>query len=531
MVYEALETLADPAARKKYDNGLATGKSGNSAQPKCQTGRKKTAKKRGRSAASEAHPKPQKAERPRPKAAAGQARPESKAPQAPQSKQTKLLIKIHDLLKQLPRDVRNDVFTKQFSQKQRLILEQWMVDGSSVHEGRREAVPLSLATEDCVGSQPLAIAKLQHVSDEDCNSAALPLDTLSLVPSQKATTTGCSKKRRNISGNIKSGYAGYSARICFDAMELSTKYSDLQTALEFLVILTSVKQRMLNSMNTPASFEERVEEALTSSAREQGRCVAELNMRFAVFQSGGFLIGRGFQLHSPVVRSVQELGRLRSRLEPFRQYAKNVGSQSIYWWYSPAHLQDAWERFQLAVADAWQMAGVDSASYIQKLRSYHQATAAARQRFLQLWERQHMAMQDKNKHRPNRLRQRSDNKNLELKERWQMAMEDKHENWPKSWRKRARKRTFEKMLRRKLLILKKLLARWECMLRREARLLDKERRRILQQRKAKRKKDQEDERRQQALNRKRLREEELLRREAARQRAGSGLFMDHLRWA
>ena len=125
LVYEALETLADPAARKKYDNGLATGKSGNLVQPQPdgQTGRKKTSKKRGRFAASEAHPKPEKAERPKPKAARGQTRPESKAPQALQSKQTKLLIRIRDLLKQLPRDVRNDVFTKQFSQKQRLILE------------------------------------------------------------------------------------------------------------------------------------------------------------------------------------------------------------------------------------------------------------------------------------------------------------------------------------------------------------------------------------------------------------------------
>ena len=46
-----------------------------------------------------------------------------------------------------------------------------------------------------------------------------------------------------------------------------------------------------------------------------------------------------------------------------------------------------------------------------------------------------MAMQDKNKYRPNRLRQRSATKNLELKERWQMAIEDKHEHRPKSWRK------------------------------------------------------------------------------------------------
>jgi DnaJ-class molecular chaperone len=44
LVYEALETLADPAARKKYDHGLATGKSGNLVQPQPdgQTGKKKT---------------------------------------------------------------------------------------------------------------------------------------------------------------------------------------------------------------------------------------------------------------------------------------------------------------------------------------------------------------------------------------------------------------------------------------------------------------------------------------------------------
>ena len=82
LVYQALETLADPAARKKYDQGLATGKSGNLVQPQPdgQTGRKKTSKKRGLSAASKAHPKPEKAERPKPKAARGQAEPESETP-------------------------------------------------------------------------------------------------------------------------------------------------------------------------------------------------------------------------------------------------------------------------------------------------------------------------------------------------------------------------------------------------------------------------------------------------------------------
>ena len=49
----------------------------------------------------------------------GKARTGRATPAEPQSKQTKLLMKIGDLLKQLPRDARNDVITNQFSQKQR----------------------------------------------------------------------------------------------------------------------------------------------------------------------------------------------------------------------------------------------------------------------------------------------------------------------------------------------------------------------------------------------------------------------------
>ena len=570
LVYEALETLADPLARKKYDHALASGKAGNIGPERQEphTGKKKTkkaARKPGPSTAKKAH-------------SCGRTESTPQDPQASQSKmskQTKLLIRIRDLLKKLPRELRNDVFTKQFSQQQRLILEKWMVD-TSYEDSEAPKVPVdktsmqqmqlmqhgddqnhhTFATTPeptneptsvgCRGNLPIASStfkkvpntrarKLQRIRDKkkdakikSIRDLVAPMNSLGLLnPEPKSS---CHKKVRSNTGNIRKGHsgskAGYSARICFDALELSTRYGDLQTALEFLVILTSVKQRMHNSMTASTSFEDRLEEALSSSAREQGRTVKDLDMRFAVHQSPGFLIGRGFQLHSPVVRSVQVFGRLRRRLEPFRKYAKKIGWQNIYWWYSPTHLQDAWEQFQTAVADVWEMAGADSAAYLQKMRGYHQATAYHRGRFLQLWERQHMAIQDKNKHKPNRLRERSTTRNLEFWERRQMAIEDKLKHCPKS----LRKRNIQNLCQRKLQMLKKLLARWTHMLKGEAQLQDKERRRVLQQRKVQQKKDQENRRRSAALNRKRLREEEHLRKEATRKRNKSGFFMDDLLW-
>ena len=600
LVYEALETLADPAARKKYDNGLATGKSGNLLQPQPdgQTGRKKTSKKRGRSAASEAHPKPQKAERPKPKAqaAAGQARPESKAPQAPHSKQTKLLIKIRDLLKQLPRDVRNDVFTKQFSQKQRLILEKWMVDGSS----RPQADPEAKLCTVAVGMTTLMEEPNARVfpSSRSCHSIAVPTlpatsdsrmqTSTTRKPKQdgkrkiqdKMKTTGKTiKKVRSTCGTIsKDGKVSekcYRARIWFDATDLYTRRGDLQTALEFLVILTSAKQRM-QSHPTQTSFEQDLAEALEAAASEQGRTLADLQLRFAVTMTTSFFVAPGFQMHCPAVNSIEQLGKVRRILEPFRKYA---GGRNLFRLYPPTHLQIAWEEFQSAVADAWESVGVDSAPFLRKIRTLNGASAPLRERGLQalerrhmasndrnmhrpkslreasckpleLRERRHMALEDKNKHRPKALRQ-STTEDLESKERWQMAKEDKNRHRPRRMRERCdnqlweRKqmamhdknkhrpprlrvrlvRSHEEILASNLSLLKKLLLRWGKMLKREASLADKKRRKILRERR----KVQQERRRSEVLSQKRQREEARMRTEWFRKRMRSDLTMDDIR--
>ena len=262
----------------------------------------------------------------------------------------------------------------------------------------------------------------------------------------------------------------------------------------------------------------------------------------------------------------------------------------MYWHFSPVHLEDAWERFQSAVAEAWRIAGVDSMAILQKFCSLYEAQAPFRiahlQRWeqhhmarqdmnrhrhwrvrgrkltgrlerwerqqmalqdknkhrprhlrernptasLECWERQQMAMQDKNKHRPRRLRERNPTASLECWERRRMAMEDKNEHRPKKLRQMLdlRKCTSESALSRQLSSLKKLIARWGHMLKRESKLLDQQRQRVLRQRKAQQKKDKEERRRLEVLKQKQGREEERLRREWVRKRMRADLTMDDI---
>ena len=503
LVYQALETLADPAARQKYDHSLATTKTGpaqHAPYPKsrkrkrqdkpadpassCKAGtktRNKTPGKKSTSFAGKAPSKPSRATA-------------TATPAEPQSPQTKLLIKIRDLLKRLPREARNDVITNQLSQKQRVLLEKFMVDnaGTSAAQGHSEVKALAPAAgksapneagcecetsprqtpDSSHGNCLLALpAKKRTRSSFDaiCNEPATSSTMQASTPqsltsgtSETCGTTICKKaamdempgkgsnalavpkskpgrrpdvrmtkakpagkmkakdkkafnaKARSSCGNVKKGSHSslYLARIRFYSLEMHTGNAcDLKTALEDLMVLTAVKQKMRNQTGA-GTFVERLQAAIVSSAAEHGRSLTDLKLGFHVCQSAGCFIGS--HLLSPVVRSMEVFGKMRSVLEPFRQYASQIGGQTnIYWRYSPVHLEDAWKRFQSAVAQAWNIAGVDSTAILQKICSLHEARAPFRIANLQRWEQQHMARQDKNRNRPWSLRERNPSARLE----------------------------------------------------------------------------------------------------------------------
>ena len=734
LVYQALETLGDPAARQKYDQSLATTKTGPAPHASHAPHPKEKRRKRegehaqpATSCKAKAKTKPQKTPGKKSTTFAGKA--PSKPPRAttatatpaePQSKQTKLLMKIRDLLKQLPRDARNDVITNQFSQKQRVILERFMVDNANTSSGAKchskakalapaatsksnathqagfeiEAVSkatsqstadssygspsVALPTTNCsvamakstekrkskkrvrsshdaICNEPHGVATsvtmqasdAQLLASEAAGTSARPhpkgmeetkrhascyaLRTLAVPNSEiadskykpymarakrpakvQARKKGIKTKTRSCTGGVmrnRGSSSSYCARICFDSFAMRTGRFDLKTALDYLVILTSVKQKIQNQAGG-GTFVERLQAALALCATDHGQNLADLKLGFQVFQHAGCFIGS--PLISPVVRSLEVFGKMRSVLEPFREYAKRIGPKGVYTLCSPVHLENAWERFQLAVAEVWKIAGADSKAILRKIRSLYEAQASFRSASLQRWEREHMAkedkkyknrhqpqekiaitwerrqmarqdknkhrpkklrernptgrlerwerrqmaMQDKNKHRPQKLRERNPTGRLERWERRQMAMQDKNKHRPKKLRERNPTGPFkhwerrqmamedknehrpkklrqklqfcESNLSRQLTALRKLIVRWGHMLKREAKLVEKERQRILRQRKAQQKKVQEERKQVEVLKQKRQREEERSRREWIRKRMRTDLTMDDI---
>ena len=519
LVYQALETLGDPAARQKYDHSLATHKTGPaphaSHAPHPNTKKRKREDRPAQPATSckaETKTKPPKTPGMKPPSFAGKAPSKpppdtaTATPAEPQSPQTKLLMKIRELLKQLPRDSRNDVISNRFSQKQRVILEKFMVDNADASSGTK------------CHSEGKALIPTAGLSDLNQTGRSMASPVINSAEANQST--GCVVR----AGSQSSLYL---ACICFDSLEMRTGSScDLKTALEHLMILTSVKQKMRNHAGA-RTFVENLQAALKSSATEHGRNLADLKLRFMVLQSAICFIGGN--LRSPSVCSLEVYGKMRSVLEPFRQYAKNLGRQSVYWHFSPAHLEDAWERFQSAVFEAWNIAGLDSTSILQRICAHHEAQAPFRIANLQRWEQQHMACQDKNRNRPWRLRERNPSA-LERWERRQMGMQDKNKHRPQKLRQKLQLRKFssESRVTRHLTALRKLIARWGNMLKRESKLLDQQRQRVLRQRKAWNKKNKEERRRVEVLKQKRLREEERSRREWVRKRMRTDLTMDDI---
>ena len=189
---------------------------------------------------------------------------------------------------------------------------------------------------------------------------------------------------------------------------------------------------------------------------------------------------------------------MRSCLAPFRNLPKrNWGKGSLVWQYGPVDLEALWARIQAAVEAMWESIGEGKSQLkLQRIRTLYQTTVALRNKHFQFWERRHMTMHDKNKHRPDKLRERSGRK-------------------PPS-------------IASKLTLIRRVLCRWGNAMKRQEQMAEKARRKLLQQRKRERLERQRLEK----LKKKRAREEqksERLRREALRrQMKDPNLTMDDL---
>ena len=253
MVYQAFETLADPEARKRYDNNQLEGP-------------KKAKKQKMRPKKSAANPKDC-AQRPAKQTsfAKPQVSEKKKLSQADVQKASvdKLLAKLYAILKVLPRDVRNEVISKEFSQKQRVLFEEWIVNQREA-ETQHPSVPMGEEATQQSSSTP---SLTNEPPKGSCTALTL-----------KTPNKGVRRKRRKQKGNMKgisrASWSSYRTNVMLDKTLITTRECDLPTAVEYLVILTSMKQKMNGGGSlsaASASFESRLQEALEQSAQEHGR--------------------------------------------------------------------------------------------------------------------------------------------------------------------------------------------------------------------------------------------------------------------
>ena len=384
LVYRALETLSDPEARKRYD-GRYEVPLGMSSTPRSTPSKMQKppfcrkfpfAKQRSKSDLG-SH-----------KSNAGGGDRKTQP-----AYMTRCIAEVHDLLKQLPRDVRFEVIRKEFSQQQRLLLEKWM--GETVE---KQASP------------PV----LQDIPSASRDAKCFPDSARVKFQTRDAHRRG--KESPKASRKGKSGHAGihrsggcYRASVSLEAVRIFGKTTNLPTALEDLMLLTSAKQKMLSGHSDDA-FEDRLEQSLMSACMEQGKSYQTLTLHFEALQSASILIG-GNVWRFPRVQSCAQLKALRRCMEPLRE-AFNYSTfrfQNSFERLSPQELGDLWEKFQEIAADTCQIAGQNADSHLRLLNAWYTKAAPMRDRLLQDWERKRMCSEDHEYYQPRRWRYRPPN--------------------------------------------------------------------------------------------------------------------------
>ncbi|CAK8993844.1 DnaJ protein homolog 2 [Durusdinium trenchii] len=498
LVYLAFETLADPEARKRYDDQRPT-----KLLPKQKAKPKKSKTKR-------AQPSEQKERtKPTPK-------PEHTSQTSGTSKQSasaskvfshdKLLTKLCKLLKGLTREVRNDVIQKEFTQQQRVLLEKWM---QNQHDAETEtpagetsdsqaASTMLVSEKDASDSQAATLHRgSEVVQEETCDATS---STLSLIPAQtkgkliaqpereRFRRKTRQKKRATEMQGISSRHRfSYRSKVTIDTLHISSRDCDLPTAIEFLIILISVKQRMQGaSKDSEALFRSRLEEALEQSLAEHGRSYTDLSPQFDFQQCISFFMGPKIPIFSPTVRSVAEIAKLRTLMAPMRQCVTRPGLRgSIIWHYGLVELEDLWLRIQDAMKEMYESTTEGRrANALRRLRAAYDAHTDRRARHVQFWEQKNMQMHDKENHRSRRRAGPGAGKKTQV---------------------------LCKAVDR-LPVVRRLLLRWRKALIQQERKTQLERRKLLQQQK----KEQLKRQRLEALNQRCRKEEEALKRKRAR---------------
>lgn len=134
------------------------------------------------------------------------------------------------------------------------------------------------------------------------------------------------KGMSHVCGILSRKSGQYIATQGFGGVIIKTKSCSLQSALEFLVILTSAKHRWAAcSTSAPEAQRETLEEALEVAAREQGKRVKDMKLKFHIEYSNNFWFGKGRKVCSPVVHTLDHIFTISKVFELYKGRGSRIG--------------------------------------------------------------------------------------------------------------------------------------------------------------------------------------------------------------
>ena len=343
------------------------------------------------------------------------------------------MMKIQCLLKQLPRELRFQVITKAFSQAQRVLLQKWMVDTGATPQGDSSFASSAVVVRI---PSPGKGASCTVGEEEQAKKIAAGL----------RNQRGPAERERSVSGQCWNWSCENLQQMLWIA------HSSWILGDPHLRKAESNGEQLPGLWRCVGGLLPRSACVLRCGARKS---IEELELRFTVTQNMGIFIGRR-QVKAPVVYCLDDdVKKLRYCMEAFRQRVKPCRRNcNVFDFSLPCELEELWQQFVGTVADIFHAIGANATSYLTRIHAWHAEADHVRARHLQLWERRWMAAHDKEQHRKKKC----------CKNNVKMAVNplgvQDHEA-------------------RQLNRLRKLLKRWQYLLRREAQRRENLRRKIL----------------------------------------------------
>eukprot|EP00747_Dinoflagellata_sp_TGD_P103988 gnl/TRDRNA2_/TRDRNA2_169134_c0_seq1.p1 gnl/TRDRNA2_/TRDRNA2_169134_c0~~gnl/TRDRNA2_/TRDRNA2_169134_c0_seq1.p1 ORF type:complete len:428 (-),score=82.09 gnl/TRDRNA2_/TRDRNA2_169134_c0_seq1:21-1235(-) len=224
-----------------------------------------------------------------------------------------------------------------------------------------------------------------------------------------AQASGCSV--RGLARKLRKNRPYYQANICVETLNLvSREFMELSKALDALVVLTAVKQRIVAGRPKAKEEEESTEKggrctlawegedfekcvraAIPEVLLEHGANAAEMGLGFHVMMSMRFWIRP--PLHTPHRRCLDDALRDWQMLADFRmsRKARHVQQQE--------ELEGRWRAFREAYLDILAQHGQCRKRSAARLDSLEAAAKPYRERQLERWNRKAMACEDRWRHR------------------------------------------------------------------------------------------------------------------------------------